>query len=136
MTSLNPDRRFLLTHIQFDKRIRRARGHYLYDDMGIAYLDFLAQYGAVPFGHNAAVLWDAIDEVRSSHAPSLVQPLISPAAEELAAELIAVSPCGPGYVTFTNSGAETVEAAIKLARAKTATGKVLGTGILESRDTP
>jgi acetylornithine/succinyldiaminopimelate/putrescine aminotransferase len=124
---LNPDRRFLLAHIQFDKPIVRASGHYLYDASGIAYLDFLAQYGAVPFGHNAPVIWQAVMGVRAAEEPSLVQPLISPAAEALAAKLIAESPCGPGYVTFTNSGAESVEAAIKLARAKTRRRMILGT---------
>jgi acetylornithine/succinyldiaminopimelate/putrescine aminotransferase len=126
-SSLNPDRRFLLAHIQFDKRIVRARGHYLYDEHGNAYLDFLAQYGAVPFGHNPAVLWEAMARIRTNSEPSLVQPLISPAAEALAAQLIAVSPCGPGYVTFTNSGAESVEAAIKLARARTRRKVILST---------
>jgi acetylornithine/succinyldiaminopimelate/putrescine aminotransferase len=124
---LNPDRRFLLAHIQFDKPIVRARGHYLHDADGNTYLDFLAQYGAVPFGHNPCVLWDAVLGARANDEPSLVQPLISPAAETLAAKLVAVSPCGPGYVTFTNSGAESVEAAIKLARAKTRRQLILST---------
>ena len=126
-SSLNPDRRFLLAHIQFDKPIVRASGHYLYDAHGNAYLDFLAQYGAIPFGHNPAVLWDALTRVRIHQEPSLVQPLISPAAETLAAQLVALSPTGPGYVTFTNSGAESVEAAIKLARAKTHRQLILST---------
>ncbi|HTT39742.1 MAG TPA: aspartate aminotransferase family protein [Burkholderiales bacterium] len=126
-SSLNPDRRFLLAHIQFDKPIVRASGHYLYDEHGNAYLDFLAQYGAIPFGHNPPALWDAVTRVRIHQEPSLVQPLISPAAETLAAKLVAHSPCGPGYVTFTNSGAESVEAAIKLARAKTHRQLILST---------
>jgi acetylornithine/succinyldiaminopimelate/putrescine aminotransferase len=116
---LNPDRHFLLQHIHFDKAIVRAEGHYLYDAQGQAYLDFLAQYGSVPFGHNPSVIWDALNHVRESLEPSLVQPLLSPAAEELSASLGALAPCRNPYVTFTNSGAETVEAAIKLARAKT-----------------
>ena len=127
VSRLNPDRRFLLAHIQFDKPIVRAAGHYLEDADGRRYLDFLAQYGAVPFGHNPEELWDAVLQVRGRQEPGLVQPLISPAAEALAARLIAVSPCGPGYVTFTNSGAESVEAAIKLARAKTRRRVILST---------
>jgi acetylornithine/succinyldiaminopimelate/putrescine aminotransferase len=127
MSYLNPDRRFLLEHIRFDKPIVRAEGHYLYDAEGDAYLDFLAQYGAVPFGHNPYRLWDAVWRVWVNREPSLVQPLISPAAEALAALLSEVSPSGPGYVTFTNSGAEAVEAAIKLARAKTRRPTILGT---------
>ena len=91
MSNLNPDRRFLLEQIQFDKTVRRARGHYLYDERGNAYLDFLAQYGAVPFGHNASLLWEAIDRVRRNDEPALVQPLISPAAEALGTVLSRIS---------------------------------------------
>jgi acetylornithine/succinyldiaminopimelate/putrescine aminotransferase len=126
-SKLNPDRRFLLAHIRFDKPIVRAQGNYLHDSDGNAYLDCLAQYGAIPFGHNPGALWEAVLRVRAQGEPSLVQPLVSPAAEALAAKLIAVSPCGPGYVTFTNSGAESVEAAIKLARAKTQRQLILST---------
>lgn len=118
-SKLNPDRQFLLQHIHFDKPITRAQGHYLYDAQGEAYLDFLAQYGAVPFGHNPAIVWETLNRVRINQEPSLVQPLLSPAAEALSAKLSAIAPVRNGYVTFTNSGAETVEAAIKLARAKT-----------------
>jgi acetylornithine/succinyldiaminopimelate/putrescine aminotransferase len=116
---LNPDRQFLLQHIHFDTAISRAEGHYLYDSDGQEYLDFLAQYGAVPFGHNAPLVWETLNRIRNNHESSMVQPLLSPAAEELSDKLSAIAPCRNGYVTFTNSGAETVEAAIKLARAKT-----------------
>jgi acetylornithine/succinyldiaminopimelate/putrescine aminotransferase len=119
ISRLNPDRRFLLKHIGFDKPVVQASGHYFYDEQGQAYLDFLSQYGAVPFGHNPPFLWKTFDDINLCQAPALVQPLLSPAAEMLAAELSAVAPCDEGYVTFTNSGAETVEAAIKLARAHT-----------------
>lgn len=127
MTYINPDREFLLRHIKYDKRIVRAKGHYLYDDDGRAYLDCLSQYGAVPFGHNPALLWSVIKAVNENDGPSLVQPFLSVAAEELARELLAASPIKSGYVTFANSGAETVEAAIKLARAKTQRHTILST---------
>lgn len=118
-SKLNPDRLFLLQHIFFDKVVSRAEGHYLYDGNGQAYLDFIAQYGSVPFGHNAPLVWDTLYRIRNNQEPSLVQPLLSASAETLALKLNAIAPCKNGYVTFTNSGAETVEAAIKLARAKT-----------------
>jgi acetylornithine/succinyldiaminopimelate/putrescine aminotransferase/predicted amino acid dehydrogenase len=127
MTRINPERLFLLEHIRFDKKIVRAKGHYLYDSDGRSYLDFLAQYGAVPLGHNPTALWDAVRALGINEAPSLVQPFISPAAEELAEALIAASPIESGYVTFANSGAETVEVAIKLARARTNRKTILST---------
>lgn len=127
MSQLNPDRQVLLAHIGFDKRIVRAEGNVLFDSEGNRYLDCLAQYGALPFGHNPAFLWAAVEQVRLAHEPSLVQPLIAPAAEALAAKLVAAAPCAHGYVTFTNSGAETVEAAIKMARARTRRPSILAT---------
>jgi acetylornithine/succinyldiaminopimelate/putrescine aminotransferase len=127
MSNLNPDRNFLLAHIGFDKKIVRAEGHYLFDSEGNRYLDCLAQYGALPFGHNPAFLWAALDKARSAHEPSMVQPLIAPAADELASRLVEISPCDEGYVTFANSGAEAVESAIKLARAKTRRPVILST---------
>src|SRR6202040_1495952 len=48
---------------------------------------------------------------------------------DLAARLIEVAPPGFGHVVFTNSGAESVEAAIKLARCRT--GRI---GILSARN--
>ncbi len=126
-SNLNPDRRFLLAHIGFDKPIVRAQGHYLYDADGNRYLDCLAQYGALPFGHNPAFLWAALDRARAAAEPSMVQPLIAPAAEALAGKLVELAPCEAGYVTFSNSGAEAVESAIKLARAKTRRPLILAT---------
>lgn len=127
MSYLNPDRHNLLAHIGFDRRIVRAEGNYLFDSGGKRYLDCLAQYGALPFGHNPACLWRAVEQARLAREPSLVQPLIAPAAEALAARLVELAPCSDGVVTFTNSGAEAVEAAIKLARAKTRKPVILGT---------
>ena len=61
--------------------------------------------------------------------PNLVIMSISAAAGELAERLLAVAPAGLGHAVFTNSGAEAVEAAIKLARARTER-----LGILSARD--
>jgi acetylornithine/succinyldiaminopimelate/putrescine aminotransferase/predicted amino acid dehydrogenase len=116
---LNPQRQFLLRHIGFDIEIAKAHGHYYHCTDGTAYLDFLAQYGAVPFGHNPAPLWEAIHAHGRAQAPTLMQPLLSPHAERLARALVAVAPGAMRHATFANSGAETVEAAIKLARART-----------------
>jgi acetylornithine/succinyldiaminopimelate/putrescine aminotransferase/predicted amino acid dehydrogenase len=127
MTALNPDRQFLIGQLKYDRQIVRAKGHYLYDTQGRAGLDFMAQFGAVPFGHNPDDLWDVVRQVGANDEPSLIQPFVSPAAEALAEELIAASPIKKGHVTFANSGAETIEAAIKLARANTQRRTILAT---------
>lgn len=143
--ALNPERRFLLQHIGFDKKITKALGNYYFDEAGNRYLDFLAQYGAVPFGHNPAELWETIHRHGSEHQPSFVQPLTSPGAETLAARLVAIAPGKMRYATFVNSGAEAAEAAIKLARASTGRQTILSTvrgfhgktlGALSATDNP
>jgi acetylornithine/succinyldiaminopimelate/putrescine aminotransferase len=123
----NPDRKRILDLIGFSRVGQSADGHYICDSDGNKYFDCLSQYGAVPFGHNSPVIWEAIQAVNRNREPALIQPFRSSAAEALAQRLVEVSPVGPGYVTFTCSGAETVEAAIKLARAKTDKKTILAT---------
>ena len=121
---LNPDRDFLLRHIQFDKTMVRGDGVYLFDEDGNQYLDFLAQYGAVPFGHNPSASWDALCSGRGE--PSMVQPFYTRAAKQLARELIELEPEFKfAHAVFTNSGAEAVEAALKMARSSTGREKVV-----------
>lgn len=79
-SALNPERNFLLKHIGFDKKIVKAQGSYYFDEDGKSYLNFLAQYGAVPFGHNPSELWDCIHHHGRQQRPSFMQPLVSPAA--------------------------------------------------------
>ena len=64
-----------------------------------------------------------------SSSPNLAIGSISSAAGQLAERLLAAAPPGLGHVVFTNSGAESVEVAIKLARCRT--GR---TGILSARN--
>lgn len=105
--------------LHFDKRYVRGEGCRLIDAQGREYLDFLACYGAVPFGHNPAGIWRAIQQVRESGEPTFIQPSAPDAAGELGRRLLAVAPPGLRYVTFANSGAEAIEVAIKLCRAAT-----------------
>lgn len=116
---VNPYLGRLLESINMDKRFVRGEGCYLYDAEGKRYLDFVAAYGALPFGFNPPEIWAALHEVEQSLEPSFVQPSALEAAGQLAKRLIEIAPAGLRYVTFANSGAEAVEAAIKVARAAT-----------------
>ncbi|EKP95021.1 aminotransferase class III-fold pyridoxal phosphate-dependent enzyme [Thermaerobacter subterraneus] len=124
---VNPHLAELLEQIQMDKRFVRGEGCWLWDDQGRRYLDFVAAYGALPFGFNPPEIWAALEEARHRGEPSFVQPSFLNAAGELARRLIEVAPPGLRYVTFANSGAEAVEAAIKLARAATGRPRILST---------
>ena len=124
---LNIERAKFLELLNFDKNIARAEGSYLYTADGEKYLDFTSQYGAVPFGHNPEFLWD---ELLSQHKQSpgiMIQPFKSRGALALANELIEVAPGKPTNITFSCSGAEAIETAIKMARARTGRNKILST---------
>ena len=127
MPALNPARAELLAMFALDAKIVRGSGFSLFDDEGTEYLDFLSQYGALPFGHNPPRLWAALNAAQSEQLPSLVQPLICLEAEKLAQRLAEITPGDLAITTFANSGAETVEAAIKLARIRTGRTGILST---------
>jgi acetylornithine/succinyldiaminopimelate/putrescine aminotransferase len=105
----------------------RARAAGSGTPVGGRYLDFLSQYGALPFGHNPPEIWHALTAVQASRTPVMVQPLRSLQAERLADRLAAITPFDLEVVTLANSGAEAVEAAIKLARARTGRDLILST---------
>jgi len=115
---VNPNLGELLTKIGLDKCFVKGEGCHLYDQDGNTYLDLIAAYGALPFGFNPPQIWEAIRQVEASCEPSFVQPSLLAAAGALARRLLELAPW-MGKVTFANSGAEAVEAAVKLARAKT-----------------
>ena len=116
---LNPTLKEVLATFQLDKNYVQGEGSYLTDDTGIRYLDFIAQYGAVPFGYNPDFVWEALEDVRHRALPSLVQPSVPGEALKLANLLADCSPGDLCYATFCQSGTEAVEAAIKLARSST-----------------
>ena len=125
--SLNPARRELLEMFALDVEMTRGSGFSLWDAEGREYLDFLSQYGALPFGHNPPEIWEALNVAQRNDVPVMLQPLRSPDAERLAARLAEITPGDLLITTFTNSGAETVEAAIKLARMRTGRNEILST---------
>ena len=122
---VNPDLAKALSQLAMDKVFARGEGCYLFDVCGARYLDFLSQYGALPFGFNHPYIWDAVNRVRETAEPSFVQPSYLNAASELAKRLVEIAPPGMRYVAFANSGAEAVEAAIKLCKAATGRDEIL-----------
>ena len=102
----------------------RAEGMTIHGADGRAYLDCLSGAGVLALGHNHPVAVAAIRRVLDSGAPLHVLDLATPIKDEFTETLLGILPadlardarihfCGP-------SGADAVEAAIKLA--KTATG--------------
>jgi acetylornithine/succinyldiaminopimelate/putrescine aminotransferase/predicted amino acid dehydrogenase len=124
---VNPHLADVLGRLWLDKRFVRGEGSELFDDNGRCYLDCIAAYGALPFGFNPAEIWQSLLDVQRDGEPSFVQPALLDAAGGLAERLLAIGPSNLRYVTFANSGAETIEACIKLCRI--ATGRM---GILSA----
>ena len=127
MSYLNPARAQLLETFALDTVMTRGTGARLFDENGEEYLDFLSQYGALPFGHNPERGWAALCAAQQAARPVMMQPLRSPEAERLARMLAEITPGDLAITTLTNSGAETVEAAIKLARLRSGRSVILST---------
>ncbi|MGQ0634442.1 MAG: aminotransferase class III-fold pyridoxal phosphate-dependent enzyme [Planctomycetaceae bacterium] len=100
----------------FVKTFVRGEGAYLYDTDGRAYLDCVSGFGSLNLGHNHPAVARAVTEALGQHAPGFTQSAVNPYQAALAADLAAVAPPGLEMVFFCNSGTESVEAALKLAR--------------------
>jgi acetylornithine/N-succinyldiaminopimelate aminotransferase len=94
----------------------RGEGCYVWDSEGNKYLDFLAGIAVNSLGHAHPVLVDAVSKQVATLA-HISNYFASPSQIELAERLKRLSGAGDrGRVYFGNSGAEAIEAAIKLAR--------------------
>ncbi|MGK3648217.1 aminotransferase class III-fold pyridoxal phosphate-dependent enzyme [Pseudarthrobacter enclensis] len=122
-----PELSRILGALDLDRSYRRGEGLRLTDANGKVCLDFAGAYGALPFGHNDPAMWAAVARVPVDSPPGFIQPSVLEAAGELAARLVAIAPPGLDRVTFANSGAESVEAALKLARSATGRLGILAT---------
>jgi len=107
-----------LTAMGYNTAFQSGRGAYLYDKGGTEYLDLLAGWGVFSVGRNHPAIRDALKSALDCNLPNLVQLDFSTLAGVLAKKLLSYTPYLQ-RVFFANSGAETVEAAIKMARAAT-----------------
>ncbi len=92
----------------------RADGTRIYDADGVDYLD-CAGFGVNLIGHRHPAVIDAVKR-QLDDSPLVSRPLISRVTAVAAEALAAVAPAGLEHVYLTNSGAEAVEVALKLAR--------------------
>ncbi|MGD2177428.1 MAG: aminotransferase class III-fold pyridoxal phosphate-dependent enzyme, partial [Anaerolineae bacterium] len=100
----------------------RAEGAYIYDrESGRRYLDFTSGIGVTNTGHCHPKVVEAIQEQAVKLLHGQVNIVFHPPLLELVHELEPVVPEGLNGFFFSNSGAEAVEGAVKLARH--ATGK-------------
>jgi ornithine--oxo-acid transaminase len=123
--TINPQFVRLLRTIGFDRRWARAQGQYLWDDHDNQYLDMLGGFGMFNVGRNNPSVREALIEAMELERPGSVQLGVDALPALLAEELLRRAPRSVERVLFTSSGAESVEAAIKLGRAATGRSRVL-----------
>ena len=116
---LDPSLVGVLRILGFDKEYVTARGSYVYDCDGRAYLDFHTGEGFASLGHNNPDVAEVLQAVLGAGLLDGVQIHYSPLAGILAEELTQRLPAGLEAVFFASSGAEAVDSAIKFARAAT-----------------
>jgi len=108
----------MLNSLKLDYSYTKAKGNYLYykNNSGdeIPVLDFVGGFGANFLGHNNPDIKKTIKDCLDANVPINAQSAIRPAAQRLAKKLNDLLPANSKYLChFTNSGAESVEAAIK-----------------------
>ncbi len=116
---VNPQMIRVLRTIGFDRDWARTEGAYLYDSDGNRYLDWLGGFGMFNVGRNNPRVRDWLVEAMERQTPNAPQMGISLVTPLLAEELVRRAPASVGKALFTNSGTESVEAALKLGRAAT-----------------
>lgn len=126
MNQINEYRQQLLKKFKIDLNPVSAQGNQIQLQDGTIAYDYLAQYGALPFGHNPTFLKDVVKTFLDQDQVNFIQPNILPGVEAFAQKLTRT--VHPHYYTrciTSNSGTETVEAALKVARIKTGRAKIL-----------
>jgi ornithine--oxo-acid transaminase len=114
----------VLKTIGYDVGFQRGTGQYLFDREGARYLDLLSGFGVFAIGRNHPVMRNALKSVLDADLPNLVQMDVSTLAGILSEKLLEHVPY-MDKVFFANSGAETVEAAIKFARNATGRNEIV-----------
>src|SRR5438270_3858068 len=104
----------------------RGDGCYLWDSQGRRYLDLMTNYGVNLLGHAHPAITDAIQK-QAAVLTNAHQGFGSPARDDFIDALAAVLPPALTRISFGNSGAEAVEAALKYARVATGRTGIVAT---------
>lgn len=122
---LNPNLAKLMAFAGFGAEMR-GEGCYLFDHEGRKFLDCLGGYGTFSVGHRhpavIAAVRDGLDKLGMSG-----KAFFSPNSATLAELLVNNTPEGLDLVFLSNSGTESVEAALKFVKATTQRVKIIST---------
>lgn len=107
------DRRLLKTYQKLGLVVERGEGVYVFDVDGRRYLDFMAGYGVAILGHSNRAIVDEIKR-QSEKLITCHGSLYTPSRARFLEELFASLPSHLEAAYLANSGAEAIEAAIKI----------------------
>jgi acetylornithine/N-succinyldiaminopimelate aminotransferase len=106
--------------------IERAEGIYMYDKQGRAYVDLISGIGVSNLGHSHPYVVNAIKEQLDKYMHLMVYgEYVQTPQVRFAEKLISLLPATLQSVYFTNSGAEAVEGALKLAKRFTSRNQII-----------
>jgi acetylornithine/LysW-gamma-L-lysine aminotransferase len=109
------DQRMLSTYQRYGVKVVRGEGAYVWDDKGKRYLDFMQGFGVGILGHKNRSVYRAI--IEQLEALDICHgSLYNDARERFLEEFFKVAPRSLSRAFMSNSGAEAVELALKLAR--------------------
>lgn len=123
---INPGLARLLRFMGLASVEEEARGARVRDGEGKTYIDCVGGYGTFSLGHRHPRVVEAV-AAQLHRMPLASKVLLSKPMADLAELLARVTPGDLQMSFFCNSGAEAVEAALKLARAATGRRKVVST---------
>jgi acetylornithine/N-succinyldiaminopimelate aminotransferase len=106
--------------------VESAKGSYIYDVNGKAYLDFIAGVSACTLGHSNPIITDAVKEQLDKYTHVMVYGEYVQSPQYKLAQLLANNlPNNLSTTYFTNSGAEAIEGAMKLAKRATGRSEII-----------
>ena len=103
MQYLNRYRQDVLSKVGLNRKIVQAKGSILIDIEGNEFVDLVAQFGAVPFGHNPDYIKNAIVSYLKADKPVFIQPFQAESTLLLAENLCRLAGNNYHYVVFANS---------------------------------
>jgi ornithine--oxo-acid transaminase len=122
---LDPSLVDVLRILGFDKQFASAKGSYLYDADGRAYLDLHSGEGFASLGHSHPDVREVLRATLAADLVDGVQIHYSALAGMLAEALSQRLPQGLDAVFFASTGAEAVDSAMKFARAATGRARLI-----------
>ena len=106
--------------------VESAKGSYIYDVNGKAYLDFIAGVSACSLGHSNPIITDAVKAQLDKYSHVMVYGEYVQSPQYKLAQLLANNlPQNLSTTYFTNSGTEAIEGAMKLAKRATGRSEII-----------